>query len=1058
MAFAKRTERFLRSLDSHKWLDQVELAEWSCRRAIYLEEGSYEYMEGVETVSPGQLVSKPGETLFLEKTAAVPASWRGGKIGLVFKAGGEGLLSLGGVPYHGLDGNRSFIPLPAELASGEELSLHIELYNVPPHPEDPLNGQLDKITRAVAFQEARYVLVNTEAERLAGTVKVIWEAARRLPEKDLRRIELERALSGLMIRLEGAGLETVLRSGRTELADAEACLMEAVSAYAPAARSGVMHMVGQSHIDVAWLWPLKETVRKTSRTFSTVCALMDEYPDFQYSQSQPLLYAFVKKHYPELYAKIKERIAEGRWELVGGMWVEPDLNMPSGESLVRQLLYGRAFYEEEFGFAPRVEWLPDTFGYCASLPQLLKKAGVDYFMTSKMNWNDTNPFPYDLFYWKGIDGTPVLSFLNHGLNENTLPQDVAEHWDSFRQKKSHPEQMLLYGHGDGGGGVTREMIETVARSKRLPDLPSSQFSTALAFFQGVEEAFPALPQWTGDMYLELHRGTYTTHARNKRWNRKAEVLYREAEIWNALSAWTGAAQLHEAFQVQKEQLGDGWKLLLLNQFHDIIPGTSIHEVYPKSEEHYGKVFSIGEKALQTGLERLVGQIATDGGEGRPVVFFNSLPWERRDSAVLKGGPELKGIAVYDGEGGRLEADCVPGEDGGVELHIHGLAVPGLGYRTVWLREQSGSGEESCLPAIEQTGLAGGSWENSRYRIDFDADGFIAGWLDKRSGRELLHPGEKANHLQLFHDRPTVWDAWDVDPNFESQPAEAAVLLSSEVYFKGKGLDILRMKWQLSDSLVIQDMMLYEASSRVDFRTTVEWREAHKLLKVAFPVDILSTKAAYEIPFGSIERPTHTNTSWEQAQFEVCGHRWADLSEGGYGISLLNDCKYGYDIKGHVMRLSLLRSPRWPDREADVGVHAFTYSFYPHEGDWRTGNVVREGYQLNHPHQAVWGTGGSGTLPSHGGFIQVNSRHAVLDTLKITEDGQGLLLRLYESSGGRETVELSMQHGGENGFGHALAEADLNEKTAGRTLPLTEGKARFPIRPYEVATFRLNQAE
>lgn len=1047
----------MQSLEGYKWLDQVQLAEWSCRRAVYLEEGDYRHLEGVETVSPGGLASSPGETLFLEKTAAIPAAWSGGKIGLVFKAGGEGLLSLRGAPYHGLDKNRSFVPLPQDLAPGEELSLHVELYHVPPTPADLLNGQLDHIVPPVLFQDARYVLVNTGVERLAYTVKVVWEAARLLPEKDLRRIELERALSELMAELEAAGPEAALQPGGTRLADAEAPLLEAAAAYAPASGSGVMHMVGQSHIDLAWLWPLKETVRKCSRTFSTVCTLMEEYPEYRYSQSQPQLYAYVKKNYPELYARVKERIAQGRWELVGGMWVEPDLNIPSGESLVRQLLYGRAFYEEEFGHAPKVEWLPDTFGYCASLPQLFKKAGVDYFMTSKMNWNDTNPFPYDLFYWKGIDGTSVLSFLNHGLNENTLPQDVAEHWDSFRQKKSHPEQMLLYGYGDGGGGVTREMIETVARSEHLPGLPSSRFSTALEFFRGVEEASPALPVWTGDMYLELHRGTYTTHARNKRWNRKAEVLYREAEIWNALSAWTGAAQVQEAARIQNGQLEDGWKLLLLNQFHDIIPGTSIHEVYPKSEEHYRSIFSIGEEALQTGLERLAGQISTIG-EGQPTVLFNSLPWERRDSALLKGGPELKHVAVYDEEGHRLEADCTAGENGGYELYIHGLSVPGLGYRTVWLREQIGDWEEGSSAHPSGANLAGGCWENSRFRIAFDNSGFISGWLDKVSGRELLQPGMRANHLQLFHDRPTVWDAWDVDPRFESQPAEAAVLLSSEVCFKGKGVDILRMKWRLGESLVTQDMVLYEDSSRVDFRTTVDWRESHKLLKVAFPVDILSAKATYEIPFGSIERPTHTNTSWEQAQFEVCGHRWADLSEGGYGVSLLNDCKYGYDIKGNVMRLSLLRSPRWPDAQADQGVHAFTYSLYPHEGDWRTGAAVREGYQLNHPHQAVLGTGKPGMLPSRGAFVQVDSKHAILDTLKMTEDGKGLLLRFYESSGGRETVEVSLQHGQESIFGNAFVEADLNEKAAGETIPLDNGKSRFQVRPYEVVTYRLNQTE
>lgn len=1044
MSLTKRVERLLRSLHSRRFKESLDLGAWTCRRAYYAEEGQYQWGEGTEEVFPGYLESKPGETLFMECRLSVPQEWRKERFGLVFQAGGEGLLSINGQSYHGLDKNRSFIPFANDLA-GTELQASVELYHVPPLQEDFLNGQTDAVTPPVHFQEARLVTVNAPVESLYFTVTVCWEAVQRLPSHHLERIRMEACLEEAAQALTEHTLGDEGLVSRIE--EALRLVWKGTEAL------GLMHMVGQSHIDLAWLWPLKETVRKASRTFSTVCTLMDHYPGYRYTQSQPQLYAYVKEHNPQLYERIKARIAEGRWELVGGMWVEPDLNIPSGESLVRQLLYGRAFYREEFGRTPRVEWLPDTFGYCASLPQLLKKSGVDYFMTSKMNWNDTNPFPYDLFYWVGIDGSSVLSFLNHGLNENTLASDVSEHWESYRQKSAHPEQMLLYGFGDGGGGVTREMLEYAERSVQLPGLPSCRFGTAHDFFRRVEEAGSSLPKWTGDMYLELHRGTYTTHGRNKRFNRKAEVLYREAEIWNALSALAGGEDQALAAERRQEELDNGWRILLLNQFHDIIPGTSITEVYRKSEEQYGQVFSRGEQALQSGLGELAARICTEG-EGMPVVLFNSLSWDRTDPVEIQGGRELEAMAVYDGNGEELKSDVLASADNVCTLYVQAGSIPALGYKTVWLRARE---EKAVRPETgDSLSLAGRSWETERCRLIFDQRGRITSWFNKADNREIIEPGQTGNHLQLFHDRPAVWDAWDIDPRFDSQPAGEAELVAARVAYQGSVMDILHMEWLLGSSRVEQDIVLYHHSDRVDFRTKADWREAHKLLKVAFPVEILSARATYEIPFGSIERPTHANTSWERAQFEVCGHRWADLSEGGYGVSLLNDCKYGYDIKGNVMRLSLLRSPRWPDATSDVGVHEFVYSVFPHAGDWRSAGTVRQGYELNHPVRIHFPSAHEGRLPFAGSFVKVEARHAVLDTLKLAMDKSGVVLRLYESSGGREEAAVGfMLRGGQGESNEGkLVETNLMEEPSGAELPLNGGAAAFAVRPYEVVTFKL----
>ncbi|WP_199617389.1 alpha-mannosidase [Paenibacillus alkalitolerans] len=1032
-----RVSRFIKDLSAKQWLETIELPEWHMRKGRYILPGQYEYeteTAAVQSVNP--LHSKHGTTYFLSNTVDIPSSWHADPVGLIFEAGGEGLLKVNGVAYHGLDRNHQFVPLALDRVGSSPL-LEIELYDPIPEPHDPLNKQA-VIQPPIGGIRAALARVNEPLQSLLYTVTVISEAVRLLPEQDLRRLRLSEALHRAM--------DTMYDQPDSRWTDAEwiasleQSIVSKVKENTNEQPDGIMHMVGQSHIDVAWLWPVRETVRKVSRTFSTVCALMDEYPDFRYSQSQPLLYAFAKEHYPQLYEKMKARIAEGRWELVGGMWVEPDLNIPSGESLVRQILYGQRFYKQEFGKTSSIEWLPDTFGYCASLPQLLKQAGVEYFMTTKLNWNDTNPFPYDLFEWVGIDGTSITSYLNHGVNEHTRPKDVHEHWESFRQKDRHDEQMLLYGHGDGGGGVTREMVEFVLRSAALPGLPASRFGTAADFFGEIGRRAPALPKWHGDLYLELHRGTYTTHARNKRSNRKAEVLYREAEIWDrmAFPAETSGANngLHE-----------GWKLILLNQFHDIIPGTSIPEVYETSSKEYTEVFALGEASLTASLRALTESVDT-AGEGKPYVIFNSLGWERNETVCIEKNAELLGLAAYDSQGNRLEADVLrSGDDPGrYSMSVAVPAIPAFGYKTIWLRPAPDTASPNAPGASDEAFPS--VWESQYYTLEFNGNGEIVRWYDKTERRDWILPGGKANEFQFFHDKPTYWDAWDIDPRFEEQRAGEARLLSKEVIQQGSARDVLRFRWSVNESEISQDIIFYKHNRRVDFKTKVRWSESHKLLKVAFPVDIVANKATYEIPFGALERPTHRNTSWERAQFEVCGHRWADVSEGGGGVSLLNDCKYGYDIKEGAIRLSLLRAPKWPDRSADLGEHEFTYSLYPHAQDWRSAQVVRRAMELNHPALAVAAEPHSGKLPAEYSWIGLQSDHVVLDSVKRSEDGSATILRFYESSGGRQTVTVQWPETNVKAFA-----ANLLEEQAGE-IDVRNGSFELSFKPFEIKTVKL----
>ncbi|NYE03488.1 alpha-mannosidase [Bacillus niacini] len=1033
----QRIHRLIQYLNQHQVLESVQIPDWRAKRGFYAEPLTYEFeSEGTILANEGDLLIHSGTTMFLEKEVSIPKGWRNRPFGFTFLVGAqgrptnhEGLVSLDGHAYHGIDRNRSYVPFPENVRGQEKVQIKIELFNPAAQSVDELNHQNEPAEfdpPPLTLLKGRIELPNTAVQSLLATVKCYFEASKLLPEGNLEKYKMITELTEVYHKILFEKPEAL--TNPSWVAEIEDDLKIKLADIAGSSQ-GQMLMVGQSHIDLAWLWPMKEAVRKCSRTFSTMSTLLDENPNFTYAQSQPQAYAFVKEHYPEIYQRVKKHIADGRWEVVGGMWVEPDLNMPSGESLVRQLLYGMKFYKDEFGVQPKIEWLPDTFGYCASLPQLLKKAGLDYFMTTKMNWNDTNPFPYDLFYWEGIDGTRVLSYLNHGLNEYTHPKEIENHWNHFKQKKDYPKQMLLYGHGDGGGGVTQEMIDYLDRSSSLPGLPAVVNSTAHEFFDGIRQADPHLPTWVGDLYLELHRGTYTTHARNKKWNRKAEVLYREVEVWSSIaSSFTGISPL--------PSLEEGWKLLLLNQFHDIIPGTSTPEVYLKSEVDYNEIFELGEKVKRDALRSLERQIKTVG-EGDPLLLFNSLSWKRSETVRLVGGLELAGKVAVNQDGEILSTDILPLDHGQLELSFYVPDIPEMGYTTVWLKNREN-------PLIHNQDEFGHEWETAFYLVNWNEKGEISRLYDKLAQRDVLCNGGAANQLQLFHDRPLYWDAWDIDPKFEDQPAETAVLLEKGIQ-KGETKDVIRFKWQLAESVIEQDMILYHQSKRIDFQTKVDWQERHKLLKVAFPVEVVSHKATYEIPFGSVERATHTNTSWEKAQFEVCGHRFADLSEAGYGVSLLNDCKYGYDVKKNVLRLSLLRAPKWPDPGADLGHHEFTYSLFPHEGDFREAEVVKRGYELNHPVVVVSTSSHKGNLPSSNSFIATRSKHVILDTVKTSEDGTGLTLRMYESSGGREEIQINLAKSV-----HSAAETNLLEERQA-VIPMQGSKLFLHLKPFEVKT-------
>jgi alpha-mannosidase len=807
----------------------------------------------------------------------------------------------------------------------------------------------------------------------------------------------------------------------------------------------VIVATGHAHIDVAWLWTLGQTRRKSGRTFYNVLRLMEQFPDFHFTQSQPQLYDYVRQDYPELFEAIKGRVAEGRWEPIGGTWVETDCNVSGAESLARQFLLGRAFFREHFGPAAEspVLWLPDVFGYSWALPQLIKQAGMDYFMTTKIGWNQYNRLPYDSFWWQGLDGTRVLTHFictPHGgeahwvstYNGNASPEQIIGTWRTFQQKELQQELLTSVGHGDGGGGPTREMLENIREMAAFPATPRVRHGSAGEFFCHLEATSgDRLPTWNGELYLEYHRGTYTTHGRNKRANRKSEFLLHDAEFLAVLATLLDADYCYPA-----ETLRQAWELVCLNQFHDIIPGSSIGPVYVESLQQYGRLEEMGASVRDTALSVIASKLGGDPAgraSGRSLLIVNPTSFARDDLAFWPGhldaGQRLE----------RKDGTSVPTQPAAGGTWIAAAELPPFSVTSLFVVAGEGTAPDTGL-TVTPTLL-----ENNLLRVELNEAGDVSRIYDKANRREVLPPQAVANQFQAFEDRPLSFDAWDIDIFFDDKMWTADPATSVEVVEAGPLRGTLEVRRCILRSEYVQRISLAYHSPRLDFDTTVDWQERNILLKVAFPVEILSPVATYEIQWGNVERPTHRNTSWDWARFETCAQKWVDLSEGGYGVSLLNDCKYGHDIWGNVMRLSLLRGTTVPDPQADMGQHHFVYSLFPHAGSWGEATVAAA-YALNDPLIVAPGQKGGGSGCES--LISTDRPNVVIETVKRAEDGNGVIVRFYESQRQRGPVALAA------GFG--LAEAwrtNLLEENQVALEP--EGhRVTLSVRPYEIVTLRL----
>ncbi|MFD8747208.1 alpha-mannosidase [Streptomyces sp. NPDC059616] len=989
--------------------------------------------EPFEPFRAGTEWGKPWSTSWFRLEGTVPSEWAGCRAEVVVDPGfsgqgpgfqAEGMLyDASGVPLKGIHPRNRHLTVAAPAAGGEPVALLLEAAANPAVLEHgfaptPLGDVRTAGDRPLyRFASADLAVLDEEVWHLVLDIEVLSELMRELPVERSRRHEILRALERMLDALDLHDVAGTARAGREQLAEVLSRPAEASAHRISAA--------GHAHIDSAWLWPLRETVRKASRTFANVTALARDYPELVFAASQAQQYAWVKEHQPHIWERIKRAVAEGQWAPVGSMWVESDANMPGGEALARQLVHGKRFFRQELGVETEEIWLPDTFGYTAAFPQLARLAGVKWFLTQKLSWNQSNEMPHHTFWWEGIDGTRVFTHFPpvDTYNAQFHGSELAHAERNFAEKGPATRSLVPFGWGDGGGGPTREMLEKARRLRNLEGSPRVTIERPAAFFAAAEEEYGAqAPVWSGELYLELHRATYTTQAKTKQGNRRSEHLLREAELWATTAALRSPGH---RYHYPYEALDRLWKTVLLHQFHDILPGSSIAWVHREARETYERV--------RAELADLVADAVAALGGAKGLVALNSSPYHRRQvveldqeaSAVLPSGAQVQHLA-----GGRT---VVPAD------------APGLGTGPL-------NGSAAPEHPVSATGSADGSLvlENGLLRLVVDADGLIAAVRDLGARRDVLVPGHRANLLQLHPDHPNHWDAWDIDRHYRRTRTDLTDADSVELVEEGPLRAAVRVRRSFGQSHVTQEIRLSAGSRRIDIGTEVDWRESEKVLKAAFPLDVHAERSTSEIQFGHVHRPTHDNTGWDAARFEICAHRWLRVAEPGYGVTLLNDSTYGHDVTrtphpsglGTTVRLTLLRAPHSPDPETDLGRHRFRYALAPGGG---ITDAVREGLALNLPLRAAVAP----VLPS---LVDTGHPAVTVESVKLAEDrGGDVIVRLYESAGGRAGTTLRV------GFPVVRAQVtDLLER------PLHEADTDehglvLSLRPFQVLTLRLTPA-
>ena len=818
-----------------------------------------------------------------------------------------------------------------------------------------------------------------------------------IDKSTMDRVEKEQ-LGSLLQTIAGSVDLDALSNGPQKKFDATvASIREQLKPIAAYAKRFTLYFDANAHIDAAWLWRDLETVEVCRNTFNSVFNMMKARPDFTYTQSAAAYYDWMERYYPETFKNIQEAVKQGRWEITGGMWIEPDCNLPNGISWARHLLYAKRYFKQKFGVDVTIGWNPDSFGYNGNMPELYQDGGIDAFITQKIGWNDTDVFPYRLFWWESADGSKILSYFPFDyVNEIKHPFELVDWMRQFEANTGMTKMMVLFGVGDHGGGPSIEMMQRIDTLKNVDVYPTIEYGNTANYLSWIRQHdLSKLPVWKDELYLEYHRGTLTTQANTKAENRKCETLLRDTEIYSSLAAFQGRPYDNKALE-------SAWRLVLFNQFHDILPGSGIRENYIDAEEKYKQVKEIGNYEMKKSLELLANDVNTSRlNKGTPIVVFNPLSWQRTDIVRfnLPEGDNAE-YAVFDPDGKEISSQIVSIDALHRELLFMAEAVSSLGFRTYELRKQK--------PASAATDLsiATYSLENENFRVKIDPEtGWVSGIIDKRNNKEIL-TGE-GNRLQLLEDKPKQWDAWNIGLTGVEYPSR---FVKAEVVEEGPVRVVLRLHRtylkpgvkkdfpteDFPSSFFTQDIILYRNSDEIDFRTDADWWELHTMVKVAFPLAVQDTVATYEIPFGTIQRSTQDLNSWEKAKSEVSALRWVDLSQDDYGVSLLENTKYGFDIKGSLMRMSLLRSPKWPDPTADMGKHSAEYALYPHQGRWQNAATVQRAYEFNNRLVAVTTERHKGKLPVAYSFVKIEPANLVLRSIKKCEDENAWMFQWYNT--------------------------------------------------------------
>lgn len=1006
-----REEQFQKKLENLFFRDALPLkAEFrkSTLPVPYAERQNGEF----HPIQPGERFGNRMENAWFHVTGTIPEAWRGRRVALRLNFGGETLVyDESGVPLTGLTSSSVFF----------KKYVKEYLFLDSPYPE-----RIDLWCETVAMTLVGQA--EGSGTGICSHLEIGWI------DDDLWKLKWE-----FQLVKELAGLAPGARSHRAVMAlDESITLFNGDAANAHLAREPLKRIlslhaddgewttcaVGHAHLDVGWLWPVSESIRKATRTFASQIRNLEQYPGYIFGASQAQLYAFVKEYAPELFRKIQKKVAEKRWEVQGGMWVEADCNLSSGESLIRQFLHGKNFFKDEFGVDVKNMWLPDVFGYSAALPQIIRKSGCDSFLTQKISWNQINTFPYHSFRWRGIDGTEVLT---HFPPENTYNSwlragSLATARDRYNESAAVPEFMTLFGMGDGGGGPKEDHLEIAVRSESLPGVPRVKFGRADEFFARLETVADRLPEWSGELYLEMHRGTYTTQSRTKRNNRRCEQMFAQIEaLWSCLP--------YEEYP--SAELDRMWKSLLCKQFHDILPGSSITEVYEITEREHAQLLSDGEKLIEHAAEKLF----KPEKESLTVFNFLSYPY----SIPVELPPDWCGHQVLDADGNSIPVQTEHDKCWGL------CDFPADSFTVL---RKGASLSNQANPKSESLVL-----ENELIRYEFNADGQLLSAFDKTLQTEVIADGV-GNLLNCYRDDSLMFDVWDIENYYRNGKPVPARGISAKRLADGPVRQVLEFELKIGENSTIRQQVVLTANSkRLDFISEADWHEAHRMLRVSFPLAYHADEACCDIQYGYVKRPTHTNTSWDAARFEVCAHRYVDISEGDRGAALLNDCKYGWHLERNLLDLALMRSPHAPqlpdggiDHEpeeiTDQGLHSFTYSFLPHEKTLVDSGVIAEAACLNRKPLIFSG------IPENEFPIRLVEGSGVsLEVVKKAEKEDVIVIRLVETDGTHSAATLSVH-------GSALRETDLMEWGQGEIYSVVNERITLKFHPFEIRTFKV----